>query len=291
MAALLEFRKIREFGEIIDDSFAFLKQNFKPLMKTLVYLCGFFILAGIVISVMSELAVVNEIAKNTEYGERSMALSTINKILTCVLALLTYTAVTACVISYIALYVEKGNVPPAIDEVWAYFKYYYLRVLVAALLVGFFMVVCFVFLLLPGIYVFPVMSLFFPIMIFENASAGYSFGRAFKLIKDQWWITAGTILVMYVITYMFTLLAVLPAILVGFMSGFMQAESAKTIVVVVTAIAQYLCFLMYVLPLIGASFCYFNLQERLESTGLLQRIADMGKHTTAIRSNSIQEEY
>src|ERR1700743_2770236 len=48
----LELRKSRDFGQIISDSFVFLRQNFKPLFRYLLVICGFFILVGTVTSTM-----------------------------------------------------------------------------------------------------------------------------------------------------------------------------------------------------------------------------------------------
>ncbi len=278
----IEFRKVREFGEVINDTFLFLKQNFKPLMKAFVYLCGFFIVAGVIATVMNQVAMMNVVAKNTDYGfgygERFNALFTLNYLFAIIFAILNYTAITVTVLSYIALYVEKGNVAPGVDEVWAYFKYYFFRALVSTVLVGVFIVICFICCIIPGIYVFPAMSLFFPVMMFENASAGYCFSRSFKLLKEQWWITAATLFIVWLITYACTLFVSLPAIILGVASAFTQgAKSVNTVTVVVTGVLQYLCQILYLLPLIGASFCYFNLRERQESTGLMERIAALGK--------------
>ena len=43
MIQKVEFRKVRDFGEVISDTFLFMKQNFKPLFKAFFYLCGFFL--------------------------------------------------------------------------------------------------------------------------------------------------------------------------------------------------------------------------------------------------------
>ncbi len=68
----IEFKKIREFGDIIGDTFVFIKQNFKPLMTAFIYLSGIFLLAGMVSSIITQLQFVEVTRDNfsiaKEYG-------------------------------------------------------------------------------------------------------------------------------------------------------------------------------------------------------------------------------
>ena len=50
-----ELRKVRDFGELISDTFLFVKENLKPLLKATFQICGFFVLAMLVLSVMQQL--------------------------------------------------------------------------------------------------------------------------------------------------------------------------------------------------------------------------------------------
>ena len=40
----IQFRKVREFGENISDTFSFIKQEFKPLLKSYLLIAGVLIL-------------------------------------------------------------------------------------------------------------------------------------------------------------------------------------------------------------------------------------------------------
>jgi hypothetical protein len=44
----IELAKPRDFGEIISDTFLFIRQNFKGLLKSFFIFCGFFMVAGAV---------------------------------------------------------------------------------------------------------------------------------------------------------------------------------------------------------------------------------------------------
>lgn len=296
MSDKLEFRKLREFGEIINDMFQFIKQNFKPLMKTYIYLCGFFVLAGMLAAIMYQVGL-QKIGfgyggnqANTNPFNRFGQLFSFNYFVVIIFSVLNYTAIVVSTLSFIALYVQKGNQAPSVEEVWAYFKYYFLRVFGSSIAISIFLIVCLLFCGLPFFYVFPAMSLFYSVMVLENGSFEYSFSRSFKLLKDQWWVTAGAILVIWIITYACMSMASMPAIILTMVSAFTKASGGmNTLIIVVSTVIQYVCQVFMVLPVIGVTLCYFNLVERLDNTGLLERINQLGKSETD--SNSTPEDY
>ncbi len=291
MSEKLEFKKLREFGEIINDTFRFVKENFKPLLKVFIYFCGFFVLAGMIATIMQQMGMQKMIRSTEVLNSYSKLrnLFSISYFAVIIIASLNYTALNVSILSFIALYIEKGNVAPTVDEVWGYFKYYFLRAFGGGILIGLIFIVCFLLCLLPGIYVFPAMSLILPIMIFENASFSYSFGQAFKLLKEQWWITAASILILWVITYATTSMASLPAIIITMVGAFTRgSKGLSDTTIIISSVIQYLCQVFMILPLVGVSLCYFNLSERQNSTGLMDRIGKMGQKEDSFHS---KEEY
>jgi hypothetical protein len=207
-----------------------------------------------------------------------------------IFSLLNYTAITVSTLSFIALYVQKGNQAPTVEEVWSYFKYYFLRVFGSSIAVCIFLIICLLFCGLPFFYVFPAMSLFYSIMVVENGSFEYSFSRSFKLLKDQWWVTAGAIFVIWIITYACMSMASMPAIILTMVSAFTKASGGmSTFIIVISTVIQYVCQVFMILPVIGVTLCYFNLVERLDNTGLLERINQLGKSETNL--NSTPEDY
>ncbi|PTS91856.1 hypothetical protein DBR11_28275 [Pedobacter sp. HMWF019] len=290
----LEFKKVREFGEIINDTFLFIKQNFKPLLKVLIYLCGFFILAGMVAAITYQLSLQKNLVASTSadpYGfSRLSQVFSISYFMVIVLVMANYTSMYVATLSFIALYIEKGNVAPTVEEVWAYFKYYFFRVMGSGIVVGIFILLAFMCCFFPGVYVFPAMSIFYPIMVLENGTLGYSFNRSFKLLKDQWWTTAATIFVIWIIAYATMSFASLPAIILGLVGAFTSGgRGLSSTIVIISTIIQYVCQLFMVLPVIGVTLCYFNLTERQESTGLMNRIDQFGTGEKDL--NSTPEEY
>lgn len=283
MTDKLEFKKLRDFGEVINDTFVFIRQNIKPLVKVFVYFCGFFVVATGVASVLQQLGMRNAMLEMSSRAPGNPfgffdKIFTINYLLVILFSMANYAAMYVSILSFITLYIEKGNVAPNVDQVWAYFKYYFFRVLGSSLFVTLFVLICFVACIVPAIYVFPAMSLFFPVMIFENAGWSYAFGRSFKLLKDQWWVTAATILVVYIITMACISFISVPVAIVSMASTFTQGVKAMSVtMIIVSTVIQCLSQIFMVIPIIGLSLCYFNLVERKENIGLLSRIDDFGQ--------------
>lgn len=129
----IELNRAREFGDIISDTFVIFRQNFVPLLKAFCIICGLFLIADIFIT-----AIVN----NTRHGDPSLHLHWL--FLGLIFSVVYNTAFILTVLSYLAIYKEKGNQPAEVLEVWGYFKYYYFRVLltqvllIIAAIIGFF---------------------------------------------------------------------------------------------------------------------------------------------------------
>lgn len=276
----LEFKKIRDFGETINDTFTFIKQNFKALVTVFFYLCGFFLLATMISSIMQQIGLQKVMQSNNPNRGFELIRSMFNFQygVTVILGIANYTAINVSILSFIALYIEKGKVAPTVEQVWSYFKYYYFRALGGILAISVFMVACALPCGIPLIYVFPAMSIFLPIMIFENGSLTFAFGRSFKLVNNNWGLTAGCIFIIWVITYATISFASLPAIIMSFVGGFTSGgKGLSTSVIIFSGIIQSLCQVFLIIPIIGTSICYFNLAERHENTGLLGRINNLGE--------------
>ncbi|KQB99468.1 hypothetical protein [Pedobacter sp. Hv1] len=289
----VEFRKVREFGEIIGDTFLFVKQNFKPLLKAFIYLCGFFILAGMANAMVVQLRLVNIAANPGDYTPYSRlgAIFSWHYLGLIVFMVLNYTAIYVTVLSYISIYIQKGNVPVTVEEVWSYFKYYFFRMLGSGVIMTVFLFVCLLFCFFPGVYVFPAVTLVYPILILENASLGYSFTRSFKLLKDNWWITFGILVVIWIITYACTTFVQLPAIIITMVNTFTNPSNPiSKSYAIISSLSSYIAQVFLIIPIICSALCYFSLVEQKESTGLLDRIEGFGD-TNSEQSTTSPEEY
>lgn len=291
----IELKQLRDFGAIIGDTFVFIKQNIGALLKCFFSICGLFMLAGVVGMVLKQM---QEASIADAYGYNGgggffMLRQTIfswEYLFIVVINILTQASANIVVLSYVALYIKKGNEAPLLEEVWSYYKFFILRVFGSTIGIFIFMVLAFMLCILPGIYIFPAMMIFFPIMILENASFSFSFERSFKLLKDEWWSTAAVVLVLFVIFYMCSLIFQMPAIVVEQLGTITHTTSElKQVYQIGAAIFSQLAEVFAIIPIVGGALIYFHLVEKKESAGLLERIETFGQHDN--QSNQLPEEY
>lgn len=296
MDSKIELAKPRDFGEIISDTFAFVKQNFKPLLKYFFIFCGFFLIATGATEILTQIQALNRInnfnPNSFDNPASPFAVFTAAYFLNMFFLMLEYISITVMTLSFMALYKQKGNEVPETEEMWGYFKFYFLRVLGSAFVVAIvFILGCFL-CLIPGIYLYPVMSLVFPIIIIENASFGYAFNQSFKLIKDNWWPTFGVLIVIGIILGVAGMILVLPSAIFTAGSIFLhmtRGTSTSVTGVVVTTILKQFAHVFQILAVVATCLIYFNLHETKEGTGLMERINQFGAGQN--HTDSTQEEY
>ncbi|RZL50935.1 MAG: hypothetical protein EOP00_01845 [Pedobacter sp.] len=295
MKEKLEFRKLREFGDLIGDTIVFIRQNFKPLMKAIFSFCGIFIIGSIISMVIQKMAIPTPNPYNYSFWDTmSGIMFTWQYLMLIVFSVLNYTAIYVTVLSYISIYINKGNVAPTIDEIWAYFKYYFLRMFGSLFTMSLFLILCFALCFFPGVYMFPSFCIFFPIMILENGSFSYSFGRSYTLLKDEWWITAAVIFIIYAITFAATFIVQIPVFVLRIIETISHLKGANPFNLTysaIEAIFTHLAQILMIIPIICSALIYFNLVERKESSGLLGRIEGLGKNFNTPPTESIPEEY
>jgi hypothetical protein len=297
MEPQIELSKTRDFGEIIADSFLFIRQNLKPFLSSFFVFCGFFLLVGCVTGIMQQIRMSN-IYAGTYVGDAGKPFNnlasafTISTILAVFFSLLTYIAMPVTVISFMALYKQKGNIAPTNEEVWGYFKYYFLKVLGGSIVNAIVFIVGFVMCIIPGIYFYPILGLIFPIMIVENTSYGYAFNQSFRLIKENWWTTFGALFITYLIAAICMGMVTVPFQVANFWEILLRRgthQHLSMVSIVLGTILQQLSHVLYTLPLVAIVICYFSLTEAKDATGLMGRINQLG--TNAADADAPAEEY
>jgi hypothetical protein len=298
MNSNIELAKPRDFGEIINDTFTFIRQNFKPLLKYFFIFCGFFMLVNAALTVLIEVRAFSFVTSVNPNGfEDPNGLSKMfslmgNYLVLFVFIILEQIAVNVTVLSFMTLYKQKQNTIPTTEEMWGYFKFYYLKILGSSVLLYIIITFGMVFCLVPGIYLAVVLALVPPIMVMENTTFGYAFSHSFKLIKDNWWVTFGVFVVVYIVIYVASLAVTIPSMILGAGNVFLHLKDGKAVslpLAILTAVLQTFQYALYMLMIVAICLCYFNLTESKEGTGLLARINQFG--TAENNTDQGQEEY
>jgi len=296
MNELIELRKTRDFGQIINDSFTFLKQNFKPLFGSLLIICGFFIVIGTVTSVFQYMGMMNLYKGAFPFNANSYEVPdyTITYFLSLIFNAFVMIMLQVCIhmvtLCYISVYLQKGNVKPTFEEVWGYFKYYFFRVLGSGIVITILIVVGLILCIIPGIYVANVFYLIIPIIIIENASFGYAFNKSFRLIKNNWWFVFGVIFLTSLIVGVASSIANIPITVITIGAKFFSNKSFTLPLLIIFSALRNIMMLAYTLSAVAVALCYFNLSEEKEGLGLLGRIENFGKSSEG-DSSSPTEQY
>lgn len=284
MQQKVELKQIRSVSEIVDDSIIFLKQNWKPLFRAYFVICGFFLLASMVVAVMSQARFFQDL-QNGEWGFTSAFL------MVQVFEFVSLTMVTLTTLSFIALYHDKTNEPPSVEEVWGYVRFYFFRAFGSVILLIVLLALGTLFCLFPGIYLFPVLALVLPVMILENATFSYSFNRAFRLIKNNWGPMLGVILLTFILILAVFMVITIPASIVAGLAILLTGQSNTIIFGMVFTVFGHLVQFTFVLPVIATALAYYSYTEKTDDAGLMARIQSLGVHKTAISDNLPTEEY
>ncbi|MBO0592516.1 hypothetical protein I2486_14005 [Cellulophaga sp. E16_2] len=288
----IEFKKKRELGDILSDTFAFLRIQFKPFFTTFFkivgpYLAVFLISYGFYFSSFSSLLDFNA---NANFNSNPLnAFSSINFILA-VIALLfsgiaTYVLSQATTLYYIQSYAENNGVINETEIRKNVYKNFWSFIglgILVFLSVGIALIFC----CIPGIFLYVPLSLSFAIMVYSKRSATDSFGYSFDLVKEHWWMTFATIFVVGLIVTFASYAFSIPAVIyqyfkLGIFSGEMDAENMDVnfvdpIYIVLNLISTLAQFLFNIISLVAIAFIYFNLNEIKNNEGTMERIQKLG---------------
>jgi hypothetical protein len=269
----IEFQRYRDFGQIINATFEFLRENFKQLAKAVIYLVGPFILLTGIFGGLYQKDLFSFTSTIKSLSEFGIAFG-----LYIFFAILTSLVLVSTVYSYILLYLKRqDDIPIEVDEVWLMVKSKTLKILLFSIGYGLVTVFATILLIIPGIYVSVSLMIIYIVGLNEDKGFFDSMSRSFYLIKNKWWFTFGLLLVLSLIQGFLGFLFQIPQYIAMFFVAFNSTEgngtnSTTEIIFIVTTIISSLNFIFYSISLIGIAFHYFSLVEQKEAKGLLDKI-------------------
>ncbi len=287
----INFKKQREIGEIISDTFKFLRENYKLLFTLIFKITGpaFLILllsAGYYLFV--SIGIFEEIGDtpNLLFSGALLTPQIFLALFIMLISLIIYSSLLyGTVLHFIKSYIENKGV---IDEtevkfgvknsVWELIG----TSVITGIMVFFGLMLC----IFPGIYLMVPLSLTFSILIFDKLGITESISHCFTLIKGNWWVTFASLFVMWLLTYVIGIIFSLPAIFYSLIKGFTMAKEGSManpsqffdwvylVLNLISSVAQYL---LYTIMVIATAFIYFSLNEQKNFTGTMENIDNLGK--------------
>lgn len=288
----VEFRKIRDFGENLNDTFLFIRQNFKPLLTSFFAICAVFLLGQAIFGGLYQSSAFKNLDRFSRDGSNFNLLSKIfsaNYFLMLIFGWLAYTSMKLSLAAYIKLYVENNGTKPGIDDIWNIFKRYFIVVFFSSIPIFLLAIIGYMFCLAPGIYLTVVFIPFELVLIMENATFGQAWQRCFALIKDNFWISLATYLVAGLIYWVSLLIITSVISLITGVSAFLTTQDINKSTAIITSVLNTFSSTFFVVFYISAALHYFNLVERLEGTGMLKRLDNIGKNNNNF--DNTEEQY
>ena len=292
MKQFIQFKKQRDLGEMLNDVFAFLRNEYKPffaliLQTTLPYLIVFFAGLGVMLYSLGDFSEILTSGSTAFQGdETNIIIVFVSALALIVSAILVYAFSYSTTLFYVKAYTENnGVVDPELvkREVKQTFSSFIgLSIIkVLALFIGF--MLCFI----PGVYLVVPMSVVFCIMVFEKKSVMDAFSDSFKFIKDEWWMSFLVLLVVGILIGIIGGVLNLPAtiytyIKMGIFSGEFDPEAnplafyKDPIYIILNLITYAFKFFLNFITIIVTIFIYFNINEKKNFTGTFESIDSLG---------------
>ncbi len=288
----IELYKKREFGEKLNATFTFLRQNAGPFLKAQLAISG---PMAIVVALMYTLLIQGLTSvtntSSADYIFSTQYFTTMG--VTMIVYFLLIISMLLVTFSYVKIYLQDTSARPTVTQVFK-MAMRKLGYGILALLMIYIIVFISAFLLfIPAIYFGVICSLVLPIMIIEDVNPFKALERAFNLIKGKWWSTFGLIVVTAIIAYIIMLVLVLPVSLSSVAVTLFDVESTRNIFEdgTFTWILAVMVILYYLGGIIGVSimqltlaFQYGNLVEMKESRGLMKEIEELGNEESTSAS-------
>lgn len=285
MKPYIEFKKQRDLGEILSDTFAFIRNEFKPFCSTFFKIVGPY-LAVMLICYSAYIYMVGDFVNfnfDTGGGVSHVLTAGLVALAFAAAVVATYALSAASTLFYIKSY-SDNNGAINFEEIkkasyGVFWEFLWLFILVG-LCVGVGLMFC----IIPGIYLYVPLSLSFSILVFDKKGVSEAFGDSFKLVKDHWWMTFASLFVVGIIVAVASLVFTLPNTIytyakMGILSGEIDAENfgtADPLTILFGIISMLAQFLLNIISVIASVLIYFDLNEKKNFTGTYERIKNLG---------------
>ncbi|NWG28654.1 MAG: hypothetical protein HXY48_08990 [Ignavibacteriaceae bacterium] len=271
--AKIEFRKVRDFGALLNVTFDYIRNNFKLLFKSnLLIASPFILLSGVFMGIYQSSMF------SFAYDQGFEAIG-IPFLLAMVFMIVSYLIITEVTYSHLMLYKQSESGVFELEDVWQMVKKNFFMILLTGIGYSFIVGFGFLFLIIPGIYLSIALSLIFIVRLEEELGFFDAVSRCIKLIKNNWWFTFGLILVVGIIQGFLMYALYIPNYIMMFATAFAgvdsEASGLNRILYIFTSIISSLGTLLYTVSTIAIAFHYYNLVERKEAPGLLAQIDEI----------------
>jgi len=278
----IQFKRQREIGDIITDTFKFIRENYKLLFSYILKTTGPFFLILVLAVGYYTYSVAGSPFENFSGDIGSFIISFL---ILGVALMLFYSALYGTILHYIKNYISNdGMVAEA--EVVAGVKKDFFKLLLLSFLSAILVIAGFIMLIIPGIYLVVPLSLGGAVLVFKNYSVSEAISYCFTLVKDHWWITFITLFIIGILVYIIGLVFQVPLIIYTVIKTLTAVQEGSLanpelfrdwLFISLQIFSSIIQYLLSIITIIAIAFIYFNLNEHKHLTGTYETIEKLGK--------------
>jgi hypothetical protein len=273
----LKLMQIREFGDVLNASFRFLKNERKQLGKLLLQYFLPFLLIFSALQSFTQVKLMGFL-KHIDAANPESALESYKSILTSptiisnyLFMVLIYTMLLGILYSYIYVYLKKGQGNFTLADVTPLLFGNSIKALGSIIVIYIISGIGLIFCIIPGIYLGISLSITTVALILERKGLGNAMSRSWNLVKTQWWYTLLIIIVGGIIVSVISQIISLPLTLLTVTKTILSAKTGGF-----PDIPTWYYIAQGVVTLISTTL-YFNLVEREERPSIIEKIDQLEK--------------
>jgi hypothetical protein len=305
----IELFKERSFSELISVTFEFIRLNFKPLIRSLLYIAGpaIIIVSGVIIHLAGRILYwIKSSAQQIDISEDSILIESI--LYGFVLMLISFCVVVLLLgITHAFIEFYKDNKIITVESVWSHCKINFIKIafryfsslvviVLPALIVVVPLILILAFIPIIGQLIFMIVgaalgTLFILTIVtslMENNGIVDSLKLTITRLKGSFTQAVGFHFIINLIANFTSLIFIIPIyiVMIFYFLHSVQNTNVPTfdfpIYMQIILSLLFILFIvstviMYSFQLIGISFLYFSLKEKKEATGLMSRIQNIGQ--------------
>lgn len=282
----INLREKRDFGDIINTTFTFLKQNFKPLFKGVLFIGGPAILIGAILTGSA----VHGFMDIEQSGDLNAAFDGMGRIgLGYFFLGVGMVFFYAAVLNYFKLYLDMGPEQEEITvaQLWQATKAKIFPLLGLSFLVFIMIMIGMFLFVIPGIYLSLALSFTGVILVIEGKGVFESISRSFNVIGGHWWSTFGLMFVVSLITSVVSYAFMIPLYIIMGIFGLNTTQDPQAsmesmislyeiIMVIYMPLYYFVVTMLTAVTITALVLKYFSIIEEKESVGTMQEIENLG---------------
>ena len=281
MEQIIRFKQQRELGDIITVTFKFLRENYKPLLKNLLKNSGPFFLLLTAALVYYTYTVAGNPVQVFMGGSGNFI---IPFVVYGIALLMFYSSFYGTILHFIKSYIEHEGIVNE-EEVTNGVKNDFFSIFGLSLISSILIIAGLMLLVVPGIYVMVPLSLAGAVLVYRRTGITDAISYSFDLIKDHWWMTFLTLIVIYLLIYVIGLVFQMPMIIYMFIKAFTMAQEGSGaemvnyndwVFITLSVLSSLIQYFLSSITIIAIAFIYFNLNEHKNLTGAYEAIENLG---------------